>query len=524
MTRMSVHSKIWGASASRRSKRGMRATASSSEGLCATASSSASRCATASNSAGAPPIPGIGHNHPQRSYGFFLQCAILSLTLAAFTFPLTTARADDSEDRYVVVKTKKTITITGDEIDNALIVIKGGRIEAVGKKVDYPSDSRLIDASDLVAMPGMINPRSRIGLPPLKRSGNQSHKKTADSYYPPDDDTYEKLLAAGYTLLGLYADGTGLPGQSLVQSTWKPKPKKGIKDSGLIRITFSRTARDKKILTATLTEARKTVEQEKKAASQPATSQPATQPPSGKSQPLEKKKGKPTSHPTTGPSTKPTTKQAEKPKKPAAPKIKPELAPIVSLLKKTDGYLAHVEFGRASDVIHFADTVKGFDFPRAYAFVGRNISDVHHVVMHELLGGADALVALPPTMPNMPLTVNPYNPPREFAAAGCEVALYPASDTLPSHEHMRERLSLLVRAGLNRTDALKAVTLHAAKYLTLEKDYGSIEKGKRADLIFLDGDPLDPFTKVHRVMIGGEMVLKLNRQRNTKQKRFSGNR
>jgi len=484
----------------------------------------AAQCATASSSGGALSLPRVEDHCPRESRRSTLRCAILSLTLAAFTFPLTTASADDSEDRYVVVKTKKTITITGEEIDNALIVIKGGRIEAVGKKVDYPSDSRLIDASDLVAMPGMINPRTRIGLPKMSRSGNKSHKKIANLYYPPDDDTYEKLLAAGYTLLSLYSDGSGLPGQSLVQSTWKPKSKKGIKDSGLIRITFSRTARDKKILKATLTKARKAVEQEKKAATKPATTQPDTQPPSGKGQPPEKKKGKPTSQPTTGPSTKPTTKQAEKPKKPAAPKIKPELAPIVSLLKKTDGYLAHVEFGRASDVVHFADTVKGFDFPRAYTFVGRGISDVHHVVMHELLGGADALIALPPTMPNMPLTVNPYNPPREFAAAGCDVALFPASDTLPAHEHMRERLALLVRAGLNRTDALKAVTLHAAKFLTLEKDYGSIEKGKRADLIFLDGDPLDPFAKVRRVMIGGEIVLKLNRQRNTKLKRFSGNR
>ena len=82
----------------------------------------------------------------------------------------------------------------------------------------------------------------------------------------------------------------------------------------------------------------------------------------------------------------------------------------------------------------------------------------------------------------------------------------------------------MIRIFANRTDALKAVTLHAAKFLMLEKDYGSIEKGKRADLIFLDGDPLDPFAKVRRVMIGGEIVLKLNRQRNTKLKRFSGNR
>ena len=96
-------------------------------------------CATASSSEDAHLLPRVEDHSPRGSSRSTLRCAILGLTLAAFTFPLTPARADDDEDRYVVVKTRKTITITGDEIDNALIVIKGGRIEAVGKKVDYPS-------------------------------------------------------------------------------------------------------------------------------------------------------------------------------------------------------------------------------------------------------------------------------------------------------------------------------------------------------------------------------------------------
>ena len=53
---------------------------------------------------------------------------------------------------------------------------------------------------------------------------------------------------------------------------------------------------------------------------------------------------------------------------------------------------------------------------------------------------------------------------------------------------------------------MKALTLHPARPLGLEKRLGSIEKDKDADLIFLDADPLDPRARVREVMIGGEIV------------------
>ena len=70
----------------------------------------------------------------------------------------------------------------------------------------------------------------------------------------------------------------------------------------------------------------------------------------------------------------------------------------------------------------------------------------------------------------------------------------------------RTKLADLVRSGLKRDDAIKAVTLNAAKIIGLEEKAGSIENGKRADLVFLDGDILDPLAKVKRVIILGETV------------------
>jgi imidazolonepropionase-like amidohydrolase len=54
---------------------------------------------------------------------------------------------------------------------------------------------------------------------------------------------------------------------------------------------------------------------------------------------------------------------------------------------------------------------------------------------------------------------------------------------------LHEELELLVRAGLTPMEALQAATLNAGKYLGLA-DTGTIEKGKRADLVLLDANPL----------------------------------
>lgn len=60
--------------------------------------------------------------------------------------------------------------------------------------------------------------------------------------------------------------------------------------------------------------------------------------------------------------------------------------------------------------------------------------------------------------------------------------------------------------GLPREVAIRGVTLGAAEVLGLGSEMGSIDEGKRADLIVTDGDPLQILTHVERMFIGGEEV------------------
>lgn len=71
---------------------------------------------------------------------------------------------------------------------------------------------------------------------------------------------------------------------------------------------------------------------------------------------------------------------------------------------------------------------------------------------------------------------------------------------------LHDELALLVQAGLTPIDALRAATLNPSKFLGLDRSFGTIEKGKIADLVMLDANPLDDIRntqKIHAVVSNG---------------------
>jgi imidazolonepropionase-like amidohydrolase len=63
-----------------------------------------------------------------------------------------------------------------------------------------------------------------------------------------------------------------------------------------------------------------------------------------------------------------------------------------------------------------------------------------------------------------------------------------------------------VAFGLPYQEALKAVTLNAAEIWGVADQLGSIDKGKWADLILTDGDPLETRTQIKQMFIKGRAV------------------
>jgi len=64
---------------------------------------------------------------------------------------------------------------------------------------------------------------------------------------------------------------------------------------------------------------------------------------------------------------------------------------------------------------------------------------------------------------------------------------------------LHEELELLVQAGLSPLAALQTATINPAKFLGIEKEIGTIEKGKLADLVLLDADPLANITNTRQI-------------------------
>jgi hypothetical protein len=74
---------------------------------------------------------------------------------------------------------------------------------------------------------------------------------------------------------------------------------------------------------------------------------------------------------------------------------------------------------------------------------------------------------------------------------------------------LHEELALLVRAGLTPMEALQTATRQPARFLGQERDLGTVEKGKRADLVLLDADPLVDIkntTRIHAVVVNGRLL------------------
>jgi imidazolonepropionase-like amidohydrolase len=122
------------------------------------------------------------------------------------------------------------------------------------------------------------------------------------------------------------------------------------------------------------------------------------------------------------------------------------------------------------------------------------------------LGKRKASVVVPAAITYRRFTRIRINLPRMLTEAGAKVACLPGSDTPTSMVSVRTVMADLVRSGLDRQAALKALTAYPAEMLGLDYRLGTLAVGRDANLIILDGDLLDPTAKVLRVLLEGKTV------------------
>jgi imidazolonepropionase-like amidohydrolase len=82
--------------------------------------------------------------------------------------------------------------------------------------------------------------------------------------------------------------------------------------------------------------------------------------------------------------------------------------------------------------------------------------------------------------------------------AGVKIAF--GTDTgVSEHGRNAEEFVLMVRNGMPRMEAIRSATMEGAKLLRIDDELGSIEPGKLADIVAVEGDPLDDIARLRHV-------------------------
>ena len=103
----------------------------------------------------------------------------------------------------------------------------------------------------------------------------------------------------------------------------------------------------------------------------------------------------------------------------------------------------------------------------------------------------------------------PYANAGKMAKAGVKVAL--RTDEEENVRNLPFHAAFAAAYGLGKEEALKAITINAAEIFGIADQYGSVEAGKRANLIVSTGDPLETRTQIIHVFIDGYRIPMSNR-------------
>ena len=98
-----------------------------------------------------------------------------------------------------------------------------------------------------------------------------------------------------------------------------------------------------------------------------------------------------------------------------------------------------------------------------------------------------------------------FQAPKIMYENGIEFALMTDHPVIPV-QFLPVCAAIAVREGLPEMEALKAITIHAARATDIDERVGSLEVGKDADIVITDGAPLDLRSAIEMVLINGEIV------------------
>jgi Amidohydrolase family len=131
----------------------------------------------------------------------------------------------------------------------------------------------------------------------------------------------------------------------------------------------------------------------------------------------------------------------------------------------------------------------------------RDISVQTTLVVYETIGGFSPLYRLPAFQMKVAGALHRAG---VMLVAGTDARGIPQ---LPPAVSLHRELELLVASGLTRYEAIRAATVAPALFLRKDGEFGTVDPGKRADLLLVNGNPLQDLSKLREpigVMVRGK--------------------
>ncbi len=403
--------------------------------------------------------------------------AIDALVLGAAAAATLGAAPDDTPPG-LAIRAAKIQTVTSGAVDDGVIVVRGGKIEAVGpaRTTAVPEGYEVLDYRDSWVFPGMIDLHSHIAgmggdINDMVHPTNPE-LRTYDTIDPDDEDL--KLAAAGGVTTVLYIPGSGTNvsgfgcllktfGASLddmvvrrygamkVAQAFNPERRGG--DLGLSRMGMSWGLHELLDRARAYTAAWDAFE-------------------AGRSD--------------------------------ERPETDPTLEPLKGLFRREYPVIIHTAGAR--DIVSTARMF--FDEYKLWTIITHGCFDAHKAAPD--LARRDGLyVNLGPRLFDFnPTAEGRFVPvPKVYADAGVERISFCTDAPVVPQEELFLQAAMAVRFGFPPERALRAVTIEPAEAIGIADRTGSLEPGKDADLVVKDGDPFDPATPIRLVLVNGKVAF-----------------
>ena len=431
------------------------------------------------------------------------------------SFAPTLGSAQEHEERVtasipeiVAFKARRAETITHGSVEYAVILVENGKLAAVGPDLPIERGIPVIELPDSwVVMPGLVDAYSRIGLDGEGYNGSRPDVLASAELYPAAEE-YERVRKTGVTTLGQYPAGNDLPGQAVAIRPEGDSPGEMIlHDKSYLKIVLRANAASKKYISDGFKKVDEHIEKEKKNREKWDAEQEKKKKSSSSKETEKKEEEKKEEEKKEEGATEEAKKEDEKKNGEAETykplEIDPKVKPFFELREGT--LRALISVNNAAEYLHLIDAIGEEKFQWDLRIPLTRDLDVFHV--KDKIGERACRIVCEPSITLHPGTMRQRNLPAELTAAGAKIVFVPRTDATWSLERWLRDVGEIVATGLDRQTALRAMTQEPAELLGVGDRVGSLDAGKDANLLILNGDPFETSTRIQAVLLDGRIVF-----------------